>query len=109
MLKYTHRRSANTHCSLVFDQALIVSTQSRHEHETVNPFEAVNPFLSLRPLTTDVEHVIFQLTQFEQGLGNASGPQSRSKNVLVIGHVVFREQAVDVVIVAAKSQRAVSG
>lgn len=91
----------NTHCSLVLHQTLIVSTQRGHEHETMHAFEAVNPLLPLGPLPSDIKHVIFQLTQLEQGLGNAGGSESGAKNVLIIRQVVFRKQAVDVVVVTA--------
>ena len=67
----------------------------------MNTFEAVNPLLPLGPLPSDIEHVIFQLTQLEQGLGNAGGSESGAKNVLIIRQVVFCKQAVDVIVVTA--------
>ena len=58
----------SAHSSFVLHKTLIISTQGCDEEQTMNTFEAVNPFLPLRPLSTDVEHMIRQLTEFEEGL-----------------------------------------
>lgn len=66
----------------------------------MNSLKAVNPLLALGALSTDIKHVIIQLSQFKQSLCDASGPEARTKNVLIIGNVVFGEQTVDIAIVA---------
>ena len=55
----------------------------------MDALKAVNPLLTLRPLTTHIEHMILQLTKLEDRLGNASSPKPRAKNVLIIRQIIF--------------------
>ena len=70
----------------------------------MNSLEAVHPLLALGALATDIKHVIVELSQLKQSLRDAGGAKARTKNVLVIGNVVFGEQTVDVGIVTSRRQ-----
>jgi 2-phospho-L-lactate transferase/gluconeogenesis factor (CofD/UPF0052 family) len=48
----------------------------------------VDPLLSLRSLTTDIEHAVGQVADDEGSLGDTSCLDTRSKDILVIGNVV---------------------
>lgn len=61
---------------LVFYQAFIVPTQRRHEQQAVNTLETVDPLLTLGTLSSHVKHVVCQLTQIEECLGNAGGSEA---------------------------------
>lgn len=89
-----------TYRRLILHQALVVAAQSSYEHQTVDAFEAMHPFLPLRSLTTDVKHVVPQLPELEQCLGDARGTQPRSEHVLIVGQIVLGKQAVYTVVIA---------
>lgn len=42
----------------------------------MNSLEAVDPLLTLRSLSADIEHVICELAEVEERLGNASGSET---------------------------------
>ena len=46
------------------------------------------PFLALRALTADVEHAVREIADDEGSLGNASGLDTRAKNVLVVRNII---------------------
>lgn len=97
-------RNGNTYRGLVLHQALIIAAQGSHKHQAVHAFEAMYPLLPLRSLTANVEHVVLELTKLEQRLRDASCSESGSEDVLIIGQVVFRKQAIYTVVVAAGCQ-----
>lgn len=53
------------------------------------------PFLSFRSLTTNIVHAVGQLSNVEGSLGDASGLDSRAKDVLIVGNVVGLRNARD--------------
>ena len=89
---------------LVFEQQLVVLGDSDQEQDGGDVLEAVDPLLPLRPLATDVEHAVRELTDDEGRLGDTGRLDTRSQDVLVVGHVVGRRDTRDIIEVAAESQ-----
>lgn len=89
--------------SLVLKKQLIVLGYGDEEENSSNVLEAVNPLLSLRPLTTDVEHPVSEVANDESCLGDTSGLDTGPQHVLVIGHVIGCGNTLDVVEVASFS------
>ena len=58
------------------------------------------PLLPFRSLATNVEHAICEVTDDECGLGNTGSLDTGTKNVLVIGNVVWRGNPIDGIEVA---------
>ena len=75
--------------TLIFVQHLVVLAQTDQEHQSGDIFEAVNPLLTFRPLTTDVEQLIRQFADFEGRLGDTSGLDTGSEDILVGGLVAM--------------------
>lgn len=48
----------------------------------------MNPLLTLRTLTTDIEHAVGKIADDESRLGNTGGLDTRAKDILVVGNVV---------------------
>lgn len=92
----------STYRSLVFYQALVVAAQGRYEHQTVDAFKAMHPFLPFRSLTANIEHVVLQLPKLKECLRDACRAQPGSEHVLIVGQIVFGEQAVYAVVIATK-------
>ena len=80
----------------VFDQGLIVATDSDEEKYDLNVIKDVDPFLPLRSLTTNVEHAICQAAKLEDVLVYASRSETSTKDVLIRGDVIASKEAVDV-------------
>lgn len=60
----------------------------------------MNPLLTLRTLTTDIEHTVGQVANNEGGLGDTGGLDTRAKDILVGGEVVGLSNALNSVEVA---------
>lgn len=86
---------------LIFKQKLVVLGNGDKEENGGDVLEAVNPLLSLRTLTTDVEHAVGQVTNDECRLGNTSCLDTRAENILIIGHIIGSSNTSNVVKVAA--------
>jgi hypothetical protein len=86
---------------LIFEQQLVVLRDGDQEENGGDVLEAVDPLLSLRSLTTDVEHAVGQVANDEGGLGDTSRLDTRAEDILVVGDVVGGGDAVDRVEVAA--------
>lgn len=86
---------------LVFEEELIVLGNSNQEEDGGDIFKAVDPLLSLRTLSSDIKHSIGKISDNEGGLGDSSGLDSRTKNILVIWHIIRLGNALNIVKVAA--------
>lgn len=62
----------------------------------------MDPLLSLRTLSTDIEHAVGQISDDEGSLGDTSSLDTRSKYVLVVRNIIWRGDAVDRVKVAVQ-------
>lgn len=82
------KRFLHTVDGLIFEQQLVVFRDSDQEKNGGDIFEAVNPLLTLRTLTTDVEHTVGQVANNEGGLGDTGSLDTRAKDILVGGEVV---------------------
>ena len=60
----------------VFDQRLVVTTDGDQKQQAVYVLEAVNPLLTLRSLSTNIEHAVCECSKVENRLGNSSRSQS---------------------------------
>jgi len=70
------RASEVPYRGLVFYQAFVVPTQRCHKQQAVNTLETVDPLLTLGTLSSHIKHVVCQLAQVEECLGNASGSEA---------------------------------
>jgi hypothetical protein len=86
--------------SLIFEQKLVVLGNSNEEEDGGNVFEAVDPLLSLRTLSSDIEHAISKVTNNESSLGDTGGLDTGAENILIVGHVVGLRDALNVIEVA---------
>lgn len=93
---------------LVLEEQLIILGNGDQEQDSGNIFKAMNPLLSLRPLSSDIEHPICEVSNDESGLCDTSGLDTRSENVLVVRHVIGLRNPFDVVEVAAERILAVN-
>jgi hypothetical protein len=57
-----------THAIPVFYQHVVVTTDGNEEQYNLHVVEDVDPLLSLRPLTTDIHHLVCEVAQLEDGL-----------------------------------------
>ena len=80
---------------LIFEQQLVVLRDGDQEENGGDVLEAVDPLLSLRSLTTDIEHTVGEVADDERGLSDTSCLDTRSKNILVVGDVVRGGDAVN--------------
>lgn len=85
---------------LVLEQQLVVFGDGDEEEDGGDVLEAVYPLLTLRSLTTDIEHAVGKIADDEGGFGDTSRLDTRSEHVLVVGNVVGRSDTVDGVEVA---------
>lgn len=85
---------------LVFEKQLVVLGDGDKEKDGGNVLEAVNPLLSLRSLTTDIEHSVGEITDDEGSLGDTSSLDTGAKDILVVRHVIRSSDTGDVVEVA---------
>lgn len=80
----------------VFNQNVIVTTNGYQKKHDLDVVKNMYPFLPLRSLTTNIDHFVNKVAQFEDRLGDTGRPQTCAQNVLVCGEEVFHEKAVDV-------------
>ena len=85
---------------LVFEKQLVVLGDGDKEKDSGDVLEAVNPLLSLRSLTTDIEHSVGEITDDEGSLGDTSSLDTGAKDILVVGHVIRSSDTGNVVKVA---------
>ena len=93
--------------SLIFEQKLVVLGNGNKEEDGGDVLEAVDPLLSLRTLSSDIKHSVCKVSNDECGLGNTSGLDTGTEDILVVGHIVGLCDALNVVEVAIRrpSQR----
>jgi len=80
---------------LVFEEQLVVLGNGDQEENGGNILEAMDPLLTLRTLTTDVEHAVGQIADDESRLSNTSGLDTRAQNILIVWNVVWCCDTVD--------------
>jgi hypothetical protein len=85
---------------LVLKQKLVVLGNGDEEEDGGDILEAMDPLLSFRSLSSNIKHAISQVPNDEGGLRNTSGLDTRSKHILVVGHIVWLSDPLDVVEVA---------
>jgi len=85
---------------LVLEQQLVVLGDGHQEQNGGDVLEAVNPLLTLRTLTTHVEHPVRQIADDEGGLGDTGSLDTRAEDILVGGEVVWLGDAVNGIKVA---------
>lgn len=90
--------------SLVFEEELIVFGDGNEEEDGGNVLEAMDPLLSLRALSSYIKHAVCKVTNDEGSFGDTSSLDSRSQNVLVVGHVVALRDTLNVIEVAKETQ-----
>lgn len=74
------------------------------ENDSGDVLKAVDPLFALRSLTSDVEKLISELADLEGGLGDASGLDARTQDVLIGRHVVGLANALNGIKVAGCQQ-----
>jgi hypothetical protein len=87
---------------LVFEEQLIVLGDGDKEEDCGDILEAMDPLLTLRALSSNIEHAVCKISNDEGGFGDTSSLDTRSEDVLVIWHVVGLSNAVNVVEVAVE-------
>jgi hypothetical protein len=85
---------------LILEQQLVVFGNGDEEENGGDVLEAVDPLLTLRSLTSNIEHAVGKVTNDECGLGDTSCLDTGSENVLVVGNVVGSGDAVNRIEVA---------
>ena len=85
---------------LIFEEELIVLGDSDEEEDGGDIFEAVDPLLSLRSLSSYIEHTVCEVANDEGGFGNTSGLDTRTENILVVWHVIGLGDTLNVIEVA---------
>ena len=86
--------------SLVLKKKLIVLGNGDEKQNRRDVLKTVNPLLSLGSLSTNVEHTVGKFADDECGLRNTSSFDTRSEDILVVGHVVVCRDSGDVVEIA---------
>lgn len=80
----------------VFDQHVVIATDSDQEEYHLHVVEDVDPLLAFRSLSTNIEHAVCEVTSVKDGLADAGGAETCAQNVLVGRQIVFGEEPVDV-------------
>ena len=89
---------------LVLKQELVVLGNGDEEKDGGDVFKAVYPLLPLGTLATNVKHAVGEVADDEGGFGDARGFDTRAEDVLVVGNIVRRSDAVGRVEVASQGQ-----
>lgn len=89
--------------SLVLEKKLVVFGDGDQEKDCGHILEAMYPFLSLRSLSSDVEHAVGEILNYEGGFGNASSLDTRPEHILVVGYVVMSCDPVDRIEIARQN------
>jgi len=82
---------------LVLKQKLVVLGNGNEEEDGCDILEAMDPLLSFRSLSSHIEHAISKVSDDEGGLRDTSSLDTRSENILVVGHIVWLSDTLDVV------------
>ena len=85
-----------THRILVFNQALVITTETDEEQYAGNVLETVNPLPPLALLAADINHQHLVFAQMEDGFCDTNRPCTRVHNVLFVWDVRRVEQTVQV-------------
>lgn len=85
---------------LVLEEELIVLGYGDEEKDGCDILKAMDPLLSFRTLSTNIEHSVGKVPNDECGLGNTSGLDTRSEDILVVWHIIRLCNAFNVVKVA---------
>jgi len=83
--------------SLILEKKLVVLGNGNKKQDRGDVLEAMNPLLSLRSLSTYVEHSVCEVADDEGCLGDTSSLDTRSKDILIVGHVITLGDTLDVV------------
>ena len=81
---------------LVFNQTLIITTQTDQEQDTCDILEAMYPLATLALLAADVDHQHLVLAQMEDRLCDAYCAGASMHDVLLVWHVARIEQSVQI-------------
>ena len=85
---------------LILEEQLIVFGDGHQEENGRNVLEAMDPLLSLGTLSTDIKHAVSKVADDKGGFRDTRGLDTRSKDILVVGNVVWSGDTVDRVKVA---------
>lgn len=85
----------------IFEKQLIVLGNGDQEENGGDVLEAVDPLLAFATLSTDVEHTVRKIANNESRFRNTGRLDTRSQNILVVGHIVRRGDTGDIIEVAA--------
>lgn len=96
----THGHTVESHSILVFDQDVIETADGHKEQDDLDVVENVDPLLSLRALTTNVEHFEGQVPGIEDGLTDTCRSKACTQDVLVSGNIVLLEESAEIAHVA---------
>lgn len=86
---------------LIFEKELIVLGNGNQEEDGGDILKAMNPLLSFGTLSTHIEHAVCEVANDERRLGDTSGLDTRSEDILIVGHVIGLGDAFNVVKVVA--------
>lgn len=73
---------------LIFEEQLVVFRNGDQEKNRCHVLEAVDPLLTLRTLTTNVEHSVGQVANNEGSFGDTGSLDTGAEDILVSGKVV---------------------
>lgn len=82
---------------LIFKEKLVVFGNSDKEEDGGYVLKAVNPLLSLRSLSTNIEHSICEVSNNERSLSDTSSLDTGSEDILVVGHIIALGDSLDVI------------
>ena len=85
-----------THSIFVFGKALIISGDSYQEEQRVDVLKAMYPFLSLRSLSTNIEHAVLQGAEIKVRLGNTGGTEACAQHILVSRNEFLVKETIEV-------------
>jgi hypothetical protein len=88
---------------LVLEKQLVVLGDGYQEKDCGHILEAMYPFLPLRSLSSNVKHAVGEILDDEGGFCNASGLDTRSEHILVVGYVVMSSDSLDRIEVARQT------
>ncbi len=86
--------------SLVLEKKLVVLGNGDKKENGCDILEAMNPLLTLRTLSTNIEHSVRELSNNERRLSDTGGLDTRSQNILVVWHIIMLCDSGDVVKIA---------
>ena len=90
----------------ILKEELIVLRDGNKEEDSGDVLKAMDPLLSLRSLSSNIEHTVCKVSNDEGGFSDTSSLDTGAQNILVIWHVVMLGNALDVVEVAMVTRSA---